>query len=239
MPDSADRAVSRETRASETAPARWKTRYFPTNPRSPPAMTLSALPDAAPLHKHLQTVLGPLPPPAMAAASAGACLRLRPGDALLRDGERWQHLWWVERGALRLYYLDRNGQASNKNFFLDGSMLWPITPDLADRPVGFWVEALEHTVVWALPWRTWQAAAAGEAWQNLERRVLAALLQDKMRREQQFLQDSATERYRSLQDQHPEWAQRLPLKHLASYLGVTDVALSRIRRRLARPPAAD
>ena len=43
-------------------------------------------------------------------------------------------MWWLERGALRLYYLDREGQASNKNFFLDGALLWPITPLLA-QPV--------------------------------------------------------------------------------------------------------
>jgi hypothetical protein len=30
----------------------------------------------------------------------------------------------------------------------------------------------------------------------------------------------------------PEWLTRIPLRHLASYLGITDVALSRIRRRL-------
>jgi hypothetical protein len=30
----------------------------------------------------------------------------------------------------------------------------------------------------------------------------------------------------------PEWLARIPLRHLASYLGITDVALSRIRRRL-------
>ena len=67
---------------------------------------------------------------------------------------------------------------------------------------------------------------------RLERRTLATLLDDKMRREQQFLQLSAAERYQSLLQEHPDWLHRIPLHHLASWLGVTDVALSRIRRRL-------
>lgn len=37
-------------------------------------------------------------------------IMLAKGAALLREGVRWQHLWWLEHGALRLYYLDRNGQ---------------------------------------------------------------------------------------------------------------------------------
>jgi CRP-like cAMP-binding protein len=188
---------------------------------------------STPLLQHLGQLLGELAPPARHAAAQAQRLTLQPGESLLREGDRWQHLWWVTRGALRLYYLDRNGQASNKNFFLEGAMFWPITPDLADHPVGFWVEALEPTEVWALPWAPWQAATtACEPWQRLERRVLAALLQDKMRREQQFLQDTATERYQTLMAVHPEWMQRLALRHLASYLGITDVALSRIRKRL-------
>ena len=188
---------------------------------------------SSPLTRHLQTVLGTLPPQALQLVEGAPRHALQAGSTLLRDGDRWQHLWWVGKGALRLYYLNRNGQASNKNFFLDGAMFWPITPDLAQHPVGFWVEALEPTEVWALPWQPWQAAtSAFDPWQQLERRVLAALLQDKMSREQQFLQDTATERYQALATAHPDWMERLPLRHMASYLGITDVALSRIRNRL-------
>ena len=185
------------------------------------------------LRQHLHTLLGPLP----AAADRLVC-QARPrqvpaGTALLGAGQHWRSLWWVSQGAFRMYYLDREGQASNKNFYLDGALIWPITPQLAQAPVGFWVEALEPSEVWSLPWPEWQAATADwAAWDRFERRTLALLLQDKMSREQQFLQCSATERYQHLLATHPTWARRLPLRHLASWLGITDVALSRIRRRL-------
>ena len=182
---------------------------------------------------HLSTTLGPLPPSAAELCQQTRPMALPKGVALLRAGERWQHLWWLERGALRLHYLDRKGQAANKNFYLDGAMVWPITPALREAPVHFWVEALEPSRVWALPWRDWSAAVAGfRPWQALEHRVLAALLQDKMAREHAFLQLTATERYQALQTEHPDWLKRIPLRHLASWLGITDVALSRIRRQL-------
>ncbi len=185
------------------------------------------------VREHLQGLLGPLPPQARQLCAAATHLRQDKAGALLREGERWQSLWWVARGALRLYYLTRDGQASNKNFYLDGAMFWPITPHLATEPVAFWVEAMEGSEVWAIPWTDWQAATKDFApWQALERRVLAYLLQDKMQREQHFLQQSATQRYQALRTTHADWAERIPLRHLASYLGITDVALSRIRRRL-------
>jgi CRP-like cAMP-binding protein len=186
-----------------------------------------------PLHRHLVHLLGALPQAADQLCQQAQPADIAKGKALLREGGQWQHLWWLERGALRLYYLDRNGQASNKNFYLDGAMVWPITPALRERAVHFWVETLETSRVWALPWDAWSTATAGFApWQALEHRVLAGLLQDKMAREHAFLQLTATERYLALQAEHPDWPARIPLKHLASWLGVTDVALSRIRRRL-------
>lgn len=193
------------------------------------------MPPSHRLLEHLTPALGPLPAAAAERCQQAQAMHLAKGEALLRAGEHWQHLWWLERGALRLYYLDRDGQASNKNFYLDGAMVWPITHALREQPVHFWVEALEPSRVWALPWSGWSAAVANFApWQALEHRTLAALLQDKMSREQAFLQHTATERYLALQAEHPDWLARIPLRHLASWLGITDVALSRIRRRLNR-----
>ncbi len=191
---------------------------------------------STPLTLFLTQVLGP-PPTAVQTWWAHAERHLlKRGQPLLRAGEHWRHLWWVERGALRLYYLDRDGAESNKNFFLDGALCWPITPTLRQQPVMFHVEPLEDSVVWALPLPADPHAplpsAEWAAWAALEHRVLGALLDDKMQREQEFLLLSARQRYARLLEQHPQWAERIALKHLASYLGVTDVSLSRLRSEM-------
>lgn len=186
-----------------------------------------------PLAAHLDTLLGPLPEPVRALAAQARAQPLARGAALLGAGQHWRQLWWVAEGGVRLYYLDRQGRSANKNFHLAGTLLWPITPDLAGRPVDFWVEALAPSQVWGVAWPDWvRACADWPAWQLFERQVLAGLLQEKMRREQQLLQLSATARYQALRADRPDWVSQVPLRHLASYLGITDVALSRIRRRL-------
>ena len=65
--------------------------------------------------------------------------------------------------------------------------------------------------------------------------MLQALMAERQRltqREHQWLMLSATERYLQVLHEAPSWLDRVPQHRLASYLGLTDVALSRIRRRL-------
>ncbi|GAA0543390.1 Crp/Fnr family transcriptional regulator [Chitinophaga japonensis] len=56
----------------------------------------------------------------------------------------------------------------------------------------------------------------------------------KYRRELSFLQHTAQERYLQLLEQHPEVVQHIPVKHIASYLGIEPESLSRIRKQLRR-----
>jgi hypothetical protein len=177
----------------------------------------------------------PLPDPGARPAARGHlrlgqvsahCLQAQRGPPLLRAAERWQHLWWVERGALRLYYLDREGVESNKNFFLDHAMPWPMTPTLRRVPVMFHVEPMEDSTVWALPIPPdgTPPAAGWPAWSQLEHRTLCALLDGKMQREQDFVQLSARQRYEQLMRQQPQWT-------APGYPGMTDTHRAQVRQQ--------
>ncbi len=50
------------------------------------------------------------------------------------------------------------------------------------------------------------------------------------------LNETAEQRYRRMLDEQPDRLQRIPLKHLASYLGIAPESLSRIRRKVAQRP---
>jgi hypothetical protein len=106
---------------------------------------------SAPLLSFLSEALGPLPAPARATVTSSRTTEADTGAPVLRAGERWSSLYWVESGALRLYYLDCKGQSANKNLYLDGAMLWPLTPTLAGKAMDFWIETLAPTRFWALP----------------------------------------------------------------------------------------
>jgi CRP-like cAMP-binding protein len=172
-----------------------------------------------------------LEPVALAALAGQAhCVPLGAHATLLAAGAPWQHAFWVEQGLLRLFYIDSEGHESNKNFHAEDAFIWPVTDALRREPAAFFIAALEVATVWCLPYAALETAVARlPSWTALQLHALAGLLDDKMRREQIFLQCTARQRYEDLLRERPEWTARIPLRHLASYLGMTDVSLSRLR----------
>lgn len=180
----------------------------------------------------LAATLPQLAAPAVATLARGFTpLGVDKGGHLLMQGEPWRHALWIERGALRLFFIRRDGREFNKNFFLDGALLCPLTPAMWGAPSLFAIGAVEATTVWradATTWRT-QLDAHG-AWAPLCTELLARLVSHKLQREHDLLTLDARQRYAAFVAREPALAERIPLLHLASYLGITDVSLSRIRR---------
>ena len=67
-------------------------------------------------------------------------------------------------------------------------------------------------------------------WEPLCTELLARLVSHKLQREHDLLTLDALRRYAAFVAREPQLAERVPLLHLASYLGITDVSLSHIRR---------
>ncbi|MBK6866973.1 MAG: Crp/Fnr family transcriptional regulator [Burkholderiales bacterium] len=171
------------------------------------------------------------------AAADFAPKRLDKGQPLLRHGDVWRHVLWIERGALRLYFTRSDGREFNKNFFLEGALLCPLTPAMWGEPSLFEIGALEPGVVWRADAASWRARLdAVGAWEPLRTDLLARLVSHKLQREHDLLTLDARRRYAAFCAREPGIAERIALGHLASYLGITDVSLSRIRRHAGAVP---
>lgn len=106
------------------------------------------------------------------------------------------------------------------------------TDGIAGRASASWIQALQETDALAVPMRTFlRLREQNPGWERINRRVLEELYAGKEQREFQLLTMTAAERYRRLLQDVPRIAE-VAQYHLASYLGITPVALSRIRRRL-------
>lgn len=157
----------------------------------------------------------------------------RAGDVLMRQGERWTDAFFVERGLLRVHTVESNGKDYSKSFWPEGTMVLPLTHRMQEQPSSFMLSALEAARVWQAPWAQFRDALDAQAlWEPLRSAMLARLLDQKQQREHTLLALKGRERYLRLCQQQPELADRVPLVHLASYLGLTDVSLSRIRRQI-------
>lgn len=158
--------------------------------------------------------------------------RLTAGQRLLSQGSSVRSAWRIKKGLVRAYYLSADGRERNRSFC--GELEWiaaGVPPQVSSSP--FSVEALEQTVLIELPYTQLQDWLTREG--LVQRQLLEALTMRFCRsadRESDLLLLDAASRYCAFLDEYGALASRIPLHHVASYLGITGVALSRIRTRL-------
>lgn len=151
------------------------------------------------------------------------------GHHLLRLWQVDRHFHFIEKGAGRVYYL-LDGQDVTDYFALDNQFLGGLESLFTRQPSHKAIELLEDSIVHSYVFDAFEALCATH--HEIERlgRMMAtfAFLQGQRRVESiRFL--SAAERYAELEKKHPGISNRVPLKHIASFLGITQVSLSRIR----------
>jgi len=164
--------------------------------------------------------------------------RYRKGQALLDQGAVWRDAFCIDRGIVRIHRVESDGKDYNRSFWAEGMVLFPITAEMEERASVFAVTALEDCVVLRTDIAVVRDGLDREGlWEPLRTELLRRLLSLKQQREYDLLSLDGASRYRKFCAEEPALAARVPLAHLASYLGLTDVSLSRIRRRMKQAGA--
>ena len=154
-------------------------------------------------------------------------------ELLLDASQPWRHCYWLQNGFVRMYYLDREGREHNKAFFTEGDLFWPVTERLRTQPVEFYIETITsvHGFLWSFEDYK-QAFSDPLVWYEFSQFWMERLLNGKLQREHDLLQLSASERYLKLCQQQPGLVSALTDSQLASYIGITPVSLSRLKKSL-------
>ena len=186
-------------------------------------------------------------PPALQALLADAPARdFAVGATLIDPAESAPPVWYIESGLVRLYALDADGRSYNLGFHVDGELvsgrlkLGAEQACCVDRALG--VEALQPTRARALALAELDQLRRHDG--DVASWLIDRLLQlnaDRLGRETDLVQRSAAERYAELARKQPAIVKQVPLHQIAAWLGITTVALSRIRRRereLGHTPSA-
>ena len=158
--------------------------------------------------------------------------RYAAGESLLRIGEPAAQAWLIERGLVRFYFLSEQGVERNKSFHAEAAWIGGgMPPQVTPSPYG--IEAVEPVDVVELSYAELTRCLDDfPASQPVLMGALAWTFARQSAREEQLLTQDATQRLQSFLAEQPDIARRLPLHHVASHLGITNVALSRIRQRI-------
>jgi len=151
---------------------------------------------------------------------------------VLRQGQHWNKVLIIESGLLRMHFLRKDGREFNKNFFTESTLLCPLTPVMQHQASLFGISCIEPSTLWSCDIQTFVLALPEGCWETLRSQLLTQLLDSKLQREHDLLALTSKQRYEKFLQTKPQLAQRVPLSQLATYLGVTDVSLSRLRRQL-------
>ena len=151
------------------------------------------------------------------------------GEVIARTGDKATTAGLVLNGVIRSYYVDKDGNDISQYFAPEGS--WCIDSGMVgfDEMQANW-EAIEETTVMLFDVKDMKTLIySDEQLKNAWIAVLESGMRYKIYRENGFLVENATERYIAFRKNYPELANRVPLRCIATYLGVTPESLSRIR----------
>jgi CRP-like cAMP-binding protein len=149
---------------------------------------------------------------------------------LLRAGDKWGKIYYIHQGLIRLYYTDTEGREFNKAFFWEQHCIWPVAPRDRHEDSLFSIDALEDVTVRECSFQLlYEWLKNRGCWEKFALPFAETLVEQKFLREHDFLLHSATERFKKFSKKYPNIILRLPDYHLASYLGITNVSLSRIK----------
>lgn len=163
----------------------------------------------------------------------GKPLQKRKGDLLFRQGDHDASIYAVSSGLLKAYYLTLDGKELIKSFITEGEFIGSLIACQSGEPCTFNLMCLEDCLLFKAPFADVQTAMEGNKdVSSILTRSLISLAIKKERREYEFLCLSATDRYRLLIKKSPELLDRLTQNDIARYLGITPVALSRIKQRV-------
>jgi CRP-like cAMP-binding protein len=157
---------------------------------------------------------------------------LSKNEFLVQEGKRCRHLYFVEQGALRGYY-NLEGKEITHWFAFEQDFVTSFYSFITEKPAVENIQLLENSVLWAISKDNFNHLLDDH--QDLERMLRKAYENYYIRLEERFVNAhfrTASERYQDLLQQTPHLIERVPLGFVASYLGISQETLSRVRSRL-------
>jgi len=153
------------------------------------------------------------------------------GEVLLREGQVCREYFFIVNGCIRSFGLE-DGKEVNVKFYFEDDTACDYESFRWEEPSAFYLVAMEDTI--ALSATKADALPIWSGDRDLHM-LLFRYFQDLFLKEQEhsnsFKLLSPEERYRFLLENKPQYLTRVPLVHLASYIGVSRETLTRIRQR--------
>jgi CRP-like cAMP-binding protein len=162
-------------------------------------------------------------------------IEIKKNQHLFIKGEIAKYVYFVEKGCVRQYYINSNGEERTIYFKTEGGWASELVSFLDNKPTDLNLQALENSKLYRINQKSWRHAmtnipaltmgfirAQQDTNYQLKKRLAEATV------------ETPEEKYLRFLEEEPQLLQRLPLYHIASYLAMTPETLSRIRKKITQ-----
>jgi len=152
-------------------------------------------------------------------------------QVLLQDGETCQHIYLVIAGVMRMYYVKETEEVTS--LFIEETSFFTAQSFYSRKPGYEFIETMVPTTLARIHYQQLQGLYRLYPELNFVARVITENYLVKSQERQYLLRKhSSEERYAYFTSYYPGLLQRVPLKYIASYLGLTLETISRIRNKI-------
>ena len=156
-------------------------------------------------------------------------LKFAKGEMILREGEICRNIYYIDRGLIRQFYF-KNEKEVTEHLGEDHTIFMCIESLFKEEPTRLQVEALENSIIYALPKADLERVALHNVnIQMLYRKILEESLIISQIHADLIRFESAQSRYKRMCKLAPQVILRAPLTYIANYLQMTPETLSRVR----------
>lgn len=161
--------------------------------------------------------------------------KIQKGSIYHEAGKIPKEVIFIVNGIMRIYYYNNKGEEVTKYFVDENQLVTDILNYNAGTPSAEYMETITDCDYLAI-----SKSAMDElsktiiGWDAILAKVVALGMAQKVTKISTMMAEDATERYTKFLERFPSLANRIPLSYLASYLGITQSSLSRIRKNITR-----
>jgi len=155
-------------------------------------------------------------------------IELRKDDYFIEAGKVLKQVGFIVEGIFRVCYYNNKGEEITKIFIEENHLLLA-----RNEPFTEYVQAATDcklVVISNADWKTIGDTIVG--WDSIIQKITNKSLTEKLERVSPLVSQDATTRYLEFVEKYPTLVNRIPLAYIASYLGITQQSLSRIRKNI-------
>ncbi|HEY0297938.1 MAG TPA: Crp/Fnr family transcriptional regulator [Arachidicoccus sp.] len=160
-------------------------------------------------------------------------LELRKDEYFSEAGKVPKYCGFIVEGVIRICYYNNKGEEITKYFLDENSVVSDYFNFMESLVASEYLQAVTDCKLLVFSKQDWKEISDTIVdWDNILNKMIQKFLFQKLNKKGQLIEQDATTRYLTFIEKFPTLVNRVPLSYIASYLGITQSSLSRIRKNI-------